>query len=246
MSTRSTVAALGNKNIILLSGGCFNPPTIMHLRIFEIARDFLHKNTPLKVIGGIISPTHDSYKKASLAEANGKHRSEMVKLSLQNNPWIKYSAMELDAPEWIRTYKVMQMYQEKINAAVKGGSPAPSWIPEELELAQSAKLMLLCGGDLLESFSVPGLWEENDVEGIIRDFGLVVISREGSNPENFIYKSDLLTKYRNNIHLVTEWIHNDISSTKIRRALRRGESVKYLLPDPVIQYIEQHKLYSQM
>ena len=54
---------------------------------------------------------------------------------------------------------------------------------------------------------------------------MVVVSREGSNPEKFIYNSDLLTKYRfytlrvicfiiqmnyrNNIHLVTEWIGNE-------------------------------------
>lgn len=28
-----------------------------------------------------------------------------------------------------------------------------------------------------------------------------------------------------------------------RRALRRGESVKYLIPDPVIEYIKANKLY---
>ena len=30
----------------------------------------------------------------------------------------------------------------------------------------------------------------------VRDYGMVVVSREGSNPEKFIYNSDLLTKYR--------------------------------------------------
>lgn len=28
-----------------------------------------------------------------------------------------------------------------------------------------------------------------------------------------------------------------------RRAIRRGESVKYLVPDPVIEYIKRNKLY---
>lgn len=28
-----------------------------------------------------------------------------------------------------------------------------------------------------------------------------------------------------------------------RRALRRGESVKYLLPDSVIEYVREHELY---
>ena len=110
---------------------------------------------------------------------------------------------------------------------------------------------------------------------------MVVVSREGSNPEKFIYNSDLLTKYRfhmlrvicfiiqmnyrNNIHLVTEWIGNEgdphvqsfysftcvltlpflssVSSTKIRTAVRRGDSVKYLVPDSVAEYIHREKLY---
>ena len=87
--------------------------------------------------------------------------------------------------------------------------------------------------------------------------------REGSNPEKFIYSSDLLTKYQHNIHIVTEWITNEgldsideivqlktslliftVSSTKIRTAMRRGDSVKYLVPDSVIEYIQTNQLYS--
>ncbi|KAK3095433.1 hypothetical protein FSP39_014653 [Pinctada imbricata] len=111
-------------------------------------------------------------------------------------------------------------------------------------LSQSdINLRLLCGADLLESFGTPGLWKDEDIEDIVSRFGLVCITREGSDPRKFIYESDVLTKYQENIHIVTEWIHNDISSTKIRRALRRGESVKYLIQDVVIDYIKEHRLY---
>lgn len=50
----------------------------------------------------------------------------------------------------------------------------------------------------------------------MRDYGMVVISREGSNPERFIYENDMLTKYSSNITLVTDWFGDDLSSTKIR------------------------------
>lgn len=73
-----------------------------------------------------------------------------------------------------------------------------------------------------------------------------MITRQGSDPRRFIYESDILTKYQHNIVIVTEWITNDVSSTKVRRALRRQESVKYLLEDSVIDFIKKHELYGTM
>jgi len=34
------------------------------------------------------------------------------------------------------------------------------------------------------------------MEEIVQKFGMVVISRAGSNPEKFIYESDILTKHK--------------------------------------------------
>jgi nicotinamide mononucleotide adenylyltransferase len=73
--------------------------------------------------------------------------------------------------------------------------------------------------------------------------GLVVITRSGSKPEQFIFDSDLLSKYRRNITIVTNWVANDVSSTLARRFLGRGLSVKYLLDDSMIDYINKHELY---
>lgn len=38
-------------------------------------------------------------------------------------------------------------------------------------------------------------------------------------------------------------IHNDVSSTKVRLFLRRGLSVRYLIPAGVVDYILQNGLY---
>ncbi|HUK64583.1 MAG TPA: hypothetical protein VLV15_14670, partial [Dongiaceae bacterium] len=35
----------------------------------------------------------------------------------------------------------------------------------------------------------------------------------------------------------------DVSSSAIRERVRRGGSVRYLVPDPVRRYIERHRLY---
>lgn len=42
---------------------------------------------------------------------------------------------------------------------------------------------------------------------------------------------------------MTEWIPNEVSSSKIRRALKRGESVRYLVQDAVIDYVYKQGIY---
>lgn len=81
------------------------------------------------------------------------------------------------------------------------------------------------------------------MEYIIGQHGLVVVTRSGSNPEQFIFNSDFLTRNQRNITLVTNWVMNDVSSTIARKYLRRDLSVKYLLDDLVIEYIKKHGLY---
>ncbi|XP_071491609.1 nicotinamide/nicotinic acid mononucleotide adenylyltransferase 1-like [Diadema antillarum] len=285
--------------VMLLACGSFNPITNMHLRMFEIARDYLNHKGGFQVIGGILSPVNDGYKKKGLI--SGKHRTEMCKLAIESSDWLKVDTWEVEQPEWIETVKVLTHHDDELNSNKVNNNPelplpptcmatrrAPKrrrnsrknetavsndflvalrnvsslacfgagMLPNneaEVEDAYGAPLRpvnnhvqvkLLCGADLLESFAVPGLWKDEDLETIVGKHGLVVITRSGSDPYKFIYDSDLLYKYSNNIQIVTEWIYNEISSTKIRTALRRNESVKYLIPEPVVKYIQSNDLYN--
>jgi nicotinate-nucleotide adenylyltransferase len=36
----------------------------------------------------------------------------------------------------------------------------------------------------------------------------------------------------------------DVSSTDLRERARHGKSLRYLVPDPVIAYIDEHKVYA--
>ncbi|XP_065371760.1 nicotinamide/nicotinic acid mononucleotide adenylyltransferase 3 isoform X1 [Calliphora vicina] len=237
--------------IVLIACGSFSPPTPMHFRMFEIAKDHFEMQGTHKVIGGIVSPTHDAYGKKGLAP--GKHRCSMVKLALQTSPWIRLSEWETQQDGWSRTQSVLQYHQNFMNNYINspdldnmngGDNVIPSWLPTSLrERRDPVQLKLLCGADLLESFAVPGLWAEEDIEDIISNHGLVVISRSGSNPEKFIFDSDTLTKYQRNITLVTNWVSNEVSSTMIRRLISRGQSCKYLIDDMVLEYIKQFGLY---
>ena len=45
--------------------------------------------------------------------------------------------------------------------------------------------------------------------------------------------------------MIQQLVQNDISSTKIRLFRRRDMSIRYLVPEPVVQYIEAHNLYDE-
>lgn len=83
------------------------------------------------------------------------------------------------------------------------------------------------------------------MEELVERFGLVCVSRGSLQPERAVHDSDTLFHHRQNIFLVREWVRNETSATEVRRALRRGLSVKYLIPDSVIEYIHQHNLYTE-
>ncbi|XP_047129021.2 uncharacterized protein LOC100214495 isoform X1 [Hydra vulgaris] len=190
----------------------------------ELARDTL-KSYGKTVIGGIISPTHDMYKKKGLIAS--KHRVQMCQLATNTSNWIRVSSWESEQDSWQRTVKVLRHVDQDANKVY--GVPV--------------HVKFLCGADLMESFSVPDLWKTEDIEEIVGKHGLVVITRAGSNPQKFIENSSILSKFKSNIDIVEEWILNEISATKIRTALSRGESIRYLVPDTVIDYIEKNKLY---
>uniref|UniRef100_A0A1A8FUX6 Nicotinamide-nucleotide adenylyltransferase n=1 Tax=Nothobranchius korthausae TaxID=1143690 RepID=A0A1A8FUX6_9TELE len=235
--------------VVLLACGSFNPITCMHLRMFELARDHLEDTGQFRVVKGIISPVGDAYKKKGLIEAS--HRVEMARLATQDSQWITVDSWECDQSEWVETAKVVQHHHNQLRAAEDNRDDADSASVskkrrvEEKPLGSSGhpRLMLLCGADVLESFGIPNLWKTEDIMEIVGRFGVVCVTRSGRDPQKFIQQCDVLWKYRKNIHIVHEWVTNDVSATHVRRELRRCHSVRYLLPDDVIAYIRQNDLY---
>lgn len=62
------------------------------------------------MIGGIISPVHDSYGKPDLVA--GSHRCAMVKISIQTSDWIRLSDWECnEQTEWTRTRASLDYHQ---------------------------------------------------------------------------------------------------------------------------------------
>lgn len=48
--------------LVLVACGSFSPPTFLHLRMAEQARDYAHLNSDFEVVGGFLSPVGDAYK----------------------------------------------------------------------------------------------------------------------------------------------------------------------------------------
>lgn len=79
------------------------------------------------------------------------------------------------------------------------------------------------------------------MDHILGKYGTLIVERVGSDMDN---ATEALARWRHNIFLMPQLIQNDVSSTKVRLFIRRGLSVRYLLPAPVIDYIEEHNLYA--
>uniref|UniRef100_A0A1A7WF92 Nicotinamide-nucleotide adenylyltransferase n=1 Tax=Iconisemion striatum TaxID=60296 RepID=A0A1A7WF92_9TELE len=242
--------------VVLLACGSFNPITNMHLRMFELARDHLEDTGQYRVVKGIVSPVGDAYKKKGLIEAS--HRLEMARLATENSEWITVDSWESQQSEWMETAKVVRHHYNELLAAEHNKDDVdtvkvvkkrrvqekPLDSSDKHKKNDNPRLMFLCGADVLESFGIPNLWKSEDIAEIVGRYGVVCVTRNGSDPHKFIHQSDVLWKHRKNIHIVHEWVTNEISATHVRRELRRRRSVRYLLPDGIISYIQRHDLYN--
>ena len=56
--------------VVLVACGSFSPVTYLHLRMFEMAKDYVRQNTDFEIVGGYLSPVSDMYKKPGLLSAH--------------------------------------------------------------------------------------------------------------------------------------------------------------------------------
>lgn len=216
-------SADSKQNIVIIECGSFSPPTSFHLRLAEEARDALIEKG-YHVAGGFLSPCHQKYGKESLVPMH--HRVNLVGRSLEDSSWLQVDSWECAQPEWTRTALVLR----------------DRFLSEIDRLRPGAKVMMVCGGDLLESFKAfdkngKPVWSAEDQEAILGKCGVVCMKREGTDLEKVIKSSPLLTKYKDNIIVFTPSVQNNVSSTLVRQLLQQGKSVKYLVSDGAAEYI---------
>ncbi|MCJ1291301.1 hypothetical protein MMC34_002844 [Xylographa carneopallida] len=218
--------------LVLVACGSFSPITNLHLRMFEMVADHVRFHTEYEIVGGFLSPVSDAYEKAGLASA--KHRVAMCDLAVdQTSNWLMVDPWEAIQKDYTRTALVLDHFDHEVNV-VRGGAETSTG---ERKLVHVA---LLAGADLIGTMSTPGVWSESDLDHILGRYGAFIVERTGTDIDEALSH---LQPWKENIHVIPQLIQNDVSSTKIRQSLKKAMSVRYLIPAPVIKYIQQHGLY---
>ncbi|GAB7355361.1 hypothetical protein MBLNU459_g5886t1 [Dothideomycetes sp. NU459] len=218
--------------LVLIACGSFSPITFLHLRMFEMAADYARFNTNFEVVGAYMSAVGDAYKKSGLVKA--EHRINMCNLAVEQSSWISVDPWEALHEDYLETAKVLDHFEHEINQ-VRGGIQTPDG-------PKKARIALLAGADLMQTMSAPGVWAPKDIDYILHNFGAFIIERAGTDMDEAL---STLQRWKDNIFVVQQLVQNDISSTKIRLFRKRDMSIRYLVPEPVVKYIEEQGLYDE-
>lgn len=206
-------------------GGTFDPVHLGHLRAAQEALEILGLDEMLFVPVSV--PPHKPSRKIHSFQS----RWQMLQLAVANNSRFRLSDLERRMPG--KSYTVHSL--KKLHEENPG-----------------VELFFLVGGD---AFFEMDTWYQ--FKDIFRLAAVVVLSRGECGKEEileFISKkvSDLYEIVPENIeirHPVLPSVFSlrntrmDISSTRIRELAADGLSIQYLVPDNVLGYIEENRLY---
>jgi len=153
--------------------------------------------------------------KKGYAVTSPEHRYAMARLATAPNPAFACSDIEITRPGL--SYAIDTL------TALKAQYP-------------DTHLFFITGLDAVTEILT---WRRH--EEVLRLATFIAAKRPGSSLEQF--RQRVTPPVREQIHLLPmPWLA--ICSTEIRRRVREGLPIRYLTPDPVVEYIEQHNLYS--
>jgi len=192
---------------VALFGGTFNPIHIGHLIMAQYVLNFSQVQKVIFVPNG-----HPPHKIEDVADASD--RFEMVKISIEDNPYFDISDFEIK----------------------KSG---PSWTIDTLKYFSSIyeRVCFIIGSDNLSEIVN---WYK--AEEILRRYPLIVLPRERDLCPIKKKIEKLSSKYAQEITLIQMPIV-DISSTEIRKLIRQNKSIRYMVHPKVEEYIKRKELY---
>jgi len=221
-----TSAATPGRQRLGVFGGAFNPIHLAHLRLAEEAREYCQLDQVLFL--PTAAPPHKTLPDESPSFAQ---RLAMVAAAITGNPAFSVSDLEGKHPGKNYSVKIL----ERLHS-----------------LYPDYDFFFLIG---MDSFRDLAIWY--DYRRLFALTNLVVTRRPGVECDDllallpvairpeFCYDptGKILLHVSGNRVIFLEETYLDISSTYIRQLLSGGRSVRYLLPTPVAEYIEQHALY---
>ncbi|MCL5878679.1 MAG: nicotinate-nicotinamide nucleotide adenylyltransferase [Deltaproteobacteria bacterium] len=240
-------------------GGSFNPIHIGHLRGAEEIRQRFSLDKVLFI------PTFVPPHKTAESVLEYRHRKKMTAMAIQNNPGFILEDIEERLPAPSYTYRTLQALLEKYDSDtglsfiledIEERLPAPSYTYRTLQALlekydSDTGLSFILGED---DFAHINTWNSPSLIFSLCD--MIVITRHitSENLEQLVpvdlknefwYKEKegiLMHKNGKKVYLSSLPVL-DISSSGIRALVRQHRSIRYLTPDPVIEYIEKERLY---
>ena len=147
----------------------------------------------------------------------GKHRLNMVDLAVKSNPHFQSSSIEIDRQGVTYTADTLETLLE--------------------DLDHEVELSFIMGMDVLEKFH---LWKSP--ETVVELCSLVIVNRPGNQAVDV---NEVVKKYPEagaKLRIINV-PRMEISSSEIRERVRQEKSLKYLVSEEVIEYIDQNNLY---
>jgi nicotinate-nucleotide adenylyltransferase len=163
----------------------------------------------------LFMPVGDLYPKKDLIPA--EFRVKMLEEVCKENEQFEVSRIEVDSDKCLSTIETLEILQ--------------SQYPNQ-------EIWFVLGTDNLSQFHC---WD--NYEEILKKFKLLVLERGEDKAFTIIERHSVLKKYKHNIIIMNEEIRTNCSSTIVRKRLKEGKGIKYLVPMPVYQYIQTHGLY---
>lgn len=163
-------------------------------------------------------PAGDPYFKSPSLLLPGAERLHMTQLALEDN--VFFQCLDLEVKRTGHTYTYETLLELK-------------------SLSPDAQFFFLCGSDCLFSIET---WK--CPEAIFSNCTLVVAVRDQvSLPEMEAKKRALEADYQAQIILLP-FLRYSVSSTEIRERVKTHQSIRYLVPDSVRNYIHEKGFYS--
>lgn len=212
--------------MIGILGGSFDPIHLAHLRTAVELRDQLGLRQLRLIPCG--QPPHRTPPIATIPQ-----RVDMLKLAIAGEPGMIIDEREIHREGPCYTFLTLQSFREEF--------------PDEA-------LCLIIGADQFVNFDSWYRWQD------LFDLAhLVVVYRPGWNPNGQIANTELAQRIQEHATAEPASLRDakfgqlffaqvsqfDLSSSRIRTLLRQGQSVRYLVPDSVWGYIQQHQLYKR-